>query len=344
MTQPRFVALLPVRDEADIIAQCLAHALTWADRIYVYDTGSVDGTYDIVRDAAAADARIRPIASEPVYYNENRVRGLLFETAREFLADGDWFLRIDADEFHHVRPPDFVATRLKPGEGTVYHQYYDFQLTRAEADALATPQAVAAERARPIAERRRHYTVSLYAEPRMCRYRASMRWPVGVSFPYNAGLVAAERLPIRHYPHRDPAQLDRRCRLRAIMMADTQNRANWRRPDAHHWSVAKWRQFVAENDAPGLAHWAPGTPLPEVRQTNHLPPPKTRAVQRTLYALGLPHILDRTRERWTKEAHPLPIAPPTQTALARELAPREPAPMSPHEPSVREPSSMSPRP
>ena len=38
----KFVALLPVRDEADIIGQCLQHALQWVDAIYVFDTGSVD--------------------------------------------------------------------------------------------------------------------------------------------------------------------------------------------------------------------------------------------------------------------------------------------------------------
>ena len=314
-----FVALLPVRDEGDIIRECLLHALSWADRIFVYDTGSVDNTYGIVEDMAKADDRIRPIGSEPVYYNENRVRGLLFNAARSELRDGDWFLRIDADEFHHVRPQDFVATRLRVGEGVVYHQYYDFQLTRSEAEALGTDAAIAAERAKPVAERRRYYTVSVYSEPRMCRYRSSMRWPVDVSFPYNAGLVARERLPIRHYPHRDPRQLERRCKLRAIMMADRENRSNWRRPDAHHWAVEDWRSFVVEEGAAGLLRWEAGTELLEVRQMNHMSLGSKRLAQRALYALGLPRILDLTRASWAAETYPLPISDETQEVLAREL-------------------------
>lgn len=317
----KFIALLPVRDEGDIIRECLSHALKWADRIYVYDTGSVDDTYDIVGDMAKMDNRICPIGSEAVYYNENRVRGLLFDTARRELRDGDWFLRIDADEFHHIMPQDFVATRVAPDEGVVYHQYYDFQLTRSEAEAVSTDAAIAAERFKSIAERRRAYTVSIYAEPRMCRYRSSMRWPADVSFPYNAGLVAKERLPIRHYPHRDPQQLQRRCKLRAIMMEDSQNRANWTRPEAHHWSVADWRSFVVEDDAPGLMHWEPRSELPVVRQTNHLAAMKRRLAQRMLYAVGLPRFLDLMRASWTDLAHPLPIAPETQDILARELRP-----------------------
>lgn len=314
-----FIALLPVRDEGDIIRECLTHALTWADAIFVYDTGSLDGTYEAVLDIAKADCRIRPLGSEAIYYNENRVRGLLFNAAREILRDGDWFVRMDADEFHHVRPQDFVANRVKLGEGVVYHQYYDFQLTRSEADALAKDEAIQAERLMPIEQRRRYYTVSVYAEPRLCRYRSSMRWPAEVSFPYNAGLVAEERIPIRHYPHRDPRQLDRRCRLRAIMMADKENRANWTKPDAHHWSQVDWTQFVVYNDAPGLTYWEPGTTLPEVRQINHLATGAKRLVQRAIYGLALPRMMDRTRRAWTDAAHPLPIATKTQEILKREL-------------------------
>jgi glycosyltransferase involved in cell wall biosynthesis len=321
MTNPsRFVALLPVRDEADIIRECLSQALTWADRIYVYDTGSVDDTYEIVQDMAKVDDRVKLIGSQPVYFNENRVRGLLFNVAREYLREGDWFLRIDADEFHHISPREFVASRLEQGEGVVYHQYFDFQLTNSEVDALRSNEAIEAERKMPILERRRHYTVSDYAEPRMCKYRTSMRWPAQVSFPYNAGLVARERLPIRHYPHRDPKQLDRRCRLRAIMMEDKANRSNWTKPDAHHWSVARWQQFVFEDGARGLKLWEHGSRLPEVRQSGHLMPMSKRIIQRAIYALGLPCVLDRTRAKWTSEARPLPIAPETQAILDQELS------------------------
>lgn len=315
----KFVALLPVRDEGDVIRECLIHALGWADCIFVYDTGSIDDTYDIVEDMAKADRRIRPIGSDHVYYNENRVRGLLFDVARSELRDGDWFLRMDADEFHHVKPQDFVSTRLRLNESVVYHQYYNFQLTRSEAATLETEDAIASERKKPVRERRRAYMVSTYAEPRMCRYRSSMRWPGAVSFPYNAGLVARARLPIRHYPHRDPGQLKRRCKLRAIMMADRENRANWTNPEAHHWSVEDWQTFVAEDDDPALMRWEPGTVLSEVRQTNHLAGGPRRLAQLTLYASGLARALDLIRAPWTTEDRPRPIPSSTQALLARAL-------------------------
>lgn len=91
----KFHTLLPVRDEADIIAQCLQHLLTWTDSIYVFDTGSVDDTWEIVQDFASKDKRIIPIKKEPVYFSDTKLRGYIFNVARQKMNDGDWFLRTE---------------------------------------------------------------------------------------------------------------------------------------------------------------------------------------------------------------------------------------------------------
>jgi glycosyltransferase involved in cell wall biosynthesis len=314
---PQFVCILPVRDEADIIGQCLHHALQWSDAIYVFDTGSVDNTWEIVQDFAARDKRVVPLRKDPVYFSETKLRGWLFHQARQKLRTGDWFLRVDADEFHHVPPPEFVKTRLRPHETIVYHQYYNFALRASEVRDWEAGKESLADRARPIEERRQWYQVSVYAEPRLCRYRDTMQWPATVSFPYNAGYMAVERLPIRHYPHRDPVQLDRRCRLRAVMMADKENRANWL-IDYHYWQDREWRNFITPDDAPNLKHWVPGSPLAEVHQTNHLAKPHVRIAQRLTHAFMLP-LLDRRRGRWSEDTYPQRITPEVVALLDREL-------------------------
>lgn len=307
----KYHALLPVRDEADIIAQSLEHALRWADAIYVFDTGSVDGTWEIVQDFAARDRRVVPMRKESVYFSETRLRGYMFGVAREKMRDGDWFLRIDADEFHHIAPPDFVMNRMRSHETVAYHQYYNFRLLQSEVDAWNAGQETLKDRQQPIEKRRRHYTISKYAEPRLCRYRSTMQWPPTVSFPFNAGFIARERLPIRHYPHRDPVQLEGRCRLRAIMMADKENRTNWSQPELHHWSERDWQKFMTPNDLPGLKYWKPGAELPLVHQTNHLQSPHIRVVQRFIHAFCLP-VLDRLRPEFPPECRPQPV--PDKTA------------------------------
>ena len=314
----KFYALLPVRDEADIIKQCLEHLLRWVDIVYVFDTGSVDNTWEIILEAASQDKRVKPIRKEPVYFSETKLRGYMFHIAREQMRDGDWFLRVDADEFHHIPPPEFVKTYLRPHETIVYHQYYDFQLTEAEVAAWERGEETINDRQRPIAERRRYFTPSYYSEPRLCRYRSTMKWPETCSFPINAGFMARERLPIRHYPHRDPVQLERRYRLRAIMMADATNRKNWAKPEQHHWSEADWRKFIVSNDKPELQYWQPSTDLPRYQFTNHLKPPHMRLVQRLIHALLLP-ILDRTRPAFSEDTEPQPISEEINQLLIREL-------------------------
>jgi glycosyltransferase involved in cell wall biosynthesis len=289
----KFHILLPVRDEGDIIAQCLDHLLQWADTIYVFDTGSVDETWEIVQSIAAGDRRVVCLGQDAVFFSETRLRSWIFHRARQDMRDGDWFLRVDADEFHHVPPPDFVKT-LERHETIVYQQYYDFRLRESDVANWEAGLDSIADRERPIEERHRWFIPSVYSEPRLCRYRETMRWPATVSFPYNAGFVARRRLPIRHYPHRDPEQLRRRCRLRAVMMADAENRSNWTRPELHHWAEGEWRKFVVADELPGLCYWAPGTDLPEFHHRNHLKSPPVRAVQRLLHAVALP-LADRVR-------------------------------------------------
>ncbi len=104
----KFHVLLPVRDEADLIRESLMTLLRWADLIHVFDTGSIDDTWQIVTELARHDSRILPIGSEPVYFSEHRVRGYIFDRARHHMVSGDWVVRADVDEFHHISPPDFV--------------------------------------------------------------------------------------------------------------------------------------------------------------------------------------------------------------------------------------------
>jgi glycosyltransferase involved in cell wall biosynthesis len=310
----RFICLLPVRDEADIIGQCLGHLLTWADAIYVFDTGSVDQTWEIVQDWAARDDRVVPLKKDPVYFSETRLRGWLFHQARSKMRNGDWFLRVDADEFHHIPPPEFVKTRLRRHETIAWYQYYDFRLTESEVKAWDAGRETLADRARPIEQRRRFFTPWVYSEPRLCKYRETMQWPPTVSFPFNSGFVARERLPIRHYPHRDPAQLARRCRLRFVMLQEPMREER----SFLHWNQSEWRKFITPDNAPGLRYWVPGTDLPELHLTDHLAKPHRRAAQRIAHAFCLP-ILDHFRPAWPEESYPLKISEEVRQRLAKEL-------------------------
>ncbi|MEQ1850545.1 MAG: glycosyltransferase family 2 protein [Chthoniobacteraceae bacterium] len=287
-----FHALLCTRDEDDIIRQSLLGFLEWADAVHVLDTGSVDRTWEVVQEMALRDSRIKPVERRPLWFSD-QLRGYLFERVRSAFREGDWILRTDSDEFYHIAPPTFARERLRRSETCVYHQYFDFKLTKGEAARLADRGATEAERTKPIAERRMHYVPSLYAEPRMCRYRARMSWPLTHTFPVNAGFVAQARLPIRHYPNRDPFQMRKRVRLRKAMIEAAVNEGRF--SSAHHWRHEDWTANLVADDDPSLRLWSPGRILPDPAYRNHLAPLPKRIVQRLLHAFAVRH-LDRHRQ------------------------------------------------
>ena len=124
---------------------------------------------------------------------------------------------------------------------SIWPGYY-FRLTTKEVEDYETGKIVlAADRRRPVSDRRRYYKIPDYAEPRMFRYRESMKWPASRTIPFNAGCPARERIPIRHYPHRDPEQMRKRYRLRAAMMKLNAGAGP-------HWKLEDWQKDVLEFD------------------------------------------------------------------------------------------------
>lgn len=298
----RFHALMLVRDEADIVEQCLTSASTWCDAIYVYDTGSTDGTWELVLAAARQNSCVVPVGREAVYYTEG-LRGFLFNQVRNRATDGDWFVRLDADEFYPILPPNFVKERLRSCESLICNQTYEFRLTIEEAEVCCSPSNVLVDRKRPIQERRRFFIPLEYAEPRMFRYRRTMRWSPHQYGPWNAGYAARERIPVLHYPHRDPIQLKARLHLRAEM------RKYMRSIDGGqgaHWDAEDWRSILVPQNDTRLLKWESGAKLPLFRFTNHLAPSKTRALQRVAHGFLLP-ILDRGRPKFPAGYRPEPI-------------------------------------
>jgi len=98
----KFHGILMTRDAADLIEQSLRHALTWADFLYVCDTGSNDGTWDLIQAAAARDARIFATRWDKIVFHEG-VRAVIVPQYRKMAKDGDWFARVDRGDYRVCR-------------------------------------------------------------------------------------------------------------------------------------------------------------------------------------------------------------------------------------------------
>lgn len=292
---PGIHTILCVRDEADILPQTLPHMLEWSDSLHVYDTGSTDGTWEIVQDAARRDARVNLVGHESIIF-DNDTRGFVFERVKHQFRHGDWVCRADADEFYHVCPREFLTGAVRACEGRVCTQQYEFMMTRGEAASWMRGEESVADRARPIAARRRWFMVEPIAELRFCRYRRSMRWGRGHNFPFSPGRIAFERIPVRHYRWRDPEQMEARCRLRA-MMANISHHGD-------HWSKEDWHSWLVDESDTRVSRWEEGRPLPVRHGTEHLVAGVRGILQNTMYRCGLPRITDVFRRGWRPEERP----------------------------------------
>ena len=277
----RFHGVMMVRDEADIVEETIRGLMTWLDALHVLDTGSTDGTREVLRGLAAADRRVSiidDVCGGGALEFANNLRGVIFERAKGTFEDGDWVGRLDADEFYHESPRAWLAANVRPWEGAVYAQMYEFMVTHREAADWEAGREGAADRARPVAWRRRRYAIEPVVELRLFRYRRGMRWMWESSRPLYAGVPAAARIPVRHYRWRDPEQMRRRCVLRSVMT---------RRVDTGvHWSKSDWREWLWDDLDPRLLRWTPGEALPFRSDVNHLKPWLRRWAQRAFYAVG----------------------------------------------------------
>ncbi|MBL8907234.1 MAG: glycosyltransferase family 2 protein [Rhizobiales bacterium] len=83
---------MTLKDEADILVRCLDSVLPHVDEVLITDTGSVDGTRELLADRYG----IRPLSRtlEPArFYSVTDVRNELYG-----LAKTDWVFYLDADE------------------------------------------------------------------------------------------------------------------------------------------------------------------------------------------------------------------------------------------------------
>lgn len=290
---PRIHALLLVRDEADIIGQCLDHLLSWAAGVYVLDTGSTDGTWEIVSERSLKDRRIAtPARTDELYRTGLRAR--LLDMHRDRFNKGDWLARVDADEFYHVDPREFIAQHVRPHEGGVAMWQYLFVVTRNDARAWRQRRETLADRARPIEERRRHYLAHPFPEKRLFRFRRSMRWSDLQPDPGNHGPIARERIPVRHYRFRDLPQIRARIGLRRDI-------ASQNGLVGTHWARERIRQCLIADDHPSLRYWEPGTPLPRhddwPEPWSHIDTRPTARVRAICHRLGLAPVLDVVASR-----------------------------------------------
>jgi glycosyltransferase involved in cell wall biosynthesis len=204
-----------VRDEADIIVQCLDTAFTWADVIHILDNGSTDGTWELLQEYAAREPRLVLEGRWEKKFS-GPLRGEVVNQATTDAQEGDWWSRVDADEFIIDEPREILA-RLPADIGVVHGVFIEYYFTEVELRAYeADPEGY---RANWTPDTMRYYT-AMWAETRFVRHRPGARWDAAWPAWARTAQVAPERVRFRHFQYRFPEQMERRIRVRLEESAD----------------------------------------------------------------------------------------------------------------------------
>jgi glycosyltransferase involved in cell wall biosynthesis len=245
-----------VKNEADILQECFISALDWCDHIYVFDNGSDDGGWELVKELAKQHPQIVPYKQDPVLFR-SALRADIFNAFRSNAVHRDWWCRLDADEFYIDDPRIFLAKvpdRFKTVYSASLNYYFtdnDLILYRRNPDEYLTI---------PVQRRLRYY-LNNHGEPRFFRHSNDIVWtrehdyggyPPEVLFGAPAYPV---RIWLKHYQYRSPEQiqkrlLTRRAAIEVLSGFKHEAKANWdksvatQRDAPPYWEDAH-PQFVA---------------------------------------------------------------------------------------------------
>jgi Glycosyl transferase family 2 len=234
-------ALCLVKNEADVLQECLIAALHWCDHIYVFDNGSNDGTWELVKKLARQYLQIVPYKQDDILYS-NGLRADIFNAFRSNANPQDWWCALDADEFYIDDPRIFLAkipNRLR----TVWSASLNYYFT--DQDAISYQQDPVKFLQTPVQQRLRHY-FNNWGELRFFRHSDDIVWTTTQGgFPPTMFTAPAcpVRIWLKHYQYRSPEQIERRLL--------TRRRAMEARTGFWHETKPNWSTAVAtKRDAP----------------------------------------------------------------------------------------------
>jgi glycosyltransferase involved in cell wall biosynthesis len=197
----RIYAISLIKNEADIIRQNLEAAAKWATKIFVYDNGSSDGTWEIVKSMESPV--IIPFKSENKPYRDS-LRQEVFEHIKHELDTGDWIcFKLDADEFYIDNPREFLAA-LPNYVSLVHGLNIEFQFTNENLsyeDENFNPKNF-------------KFAKIETTEERFIKFRKGLQWKPNDSIPIHPGVSSRKLICFAHYQFRSPSQIIKRLSTR----------------------------------------------------------------------------------------------------------------------------------
>ncbi len=204
-SRKKLFAVCFVKNEEDIIADCLKHAARFCDRIYVVDNASTDRTWEIVRHLDLGP--VLPVCSRDFVYRDY-LRVWFMGAKKNELGLNNWWYILDADVFLEGNPLDAIALAEAEGADAIAVNVVNFHITREEIEETRRSGRVQSWRDRKYYELYESGEVDLFKNTAYLNYGICARVPFGLT------RECSRRLPLNHYPYRSRQQIEKRIRAR----------------------------------------------------------------------------------------------------------------------------------
>lgn len=223
-------AICMVKNEVDIVGETLINACRFCHRIYVFDNGSTDGTYELLQKLSATHEQI-VIAAHSDEMFKNQLRNRVYNMYHNLYEDTDWWYILDADELLVDDPRPMLEKAAAQNKNAMRAWMAQFYFTDAD-----MAQYDSENHAQPITQRRRYYRIN-WREPRFFLNAKDTSWPETISgrFPPFCNRLYAHSPVLRHYAQRTPEQITARVKIRehnpySFFHVKNKSQSHWIKP------------------------------------------------------------------------------------------------------------------
>jgi glycosyltransferase involved in cell wall biosynthesis len=201
-------AMCMIKNEEDVIEECLLHAIKFCSYIYVVDNCSSDSSWEIVNRLASTYPQIIPHAVETRPFRDG-FRARIYNDLHARVSDGDWWYRLDADEFMYTDPRPLILEAVQANADIVRSWFAQFYFTTSD---LGNEDKAEAE-CSPVYDTVKHY-ITNWREYRFFRNSSSQGWNESCDWPTYLAKVHREPTICLHYPFRSVNQIEKKLGLR----------------------------------------------------------------------------------------------------------------------------------
>ncbi len=211
----KLYGMMLVKDEADILRECIEDALRWVDGLFIIDNGSTDGSWEIMQSMKSDQV----VPWKQIFTPFRRsMRAEIFAEFRQVSKNGDWWFIADADEFYVDNPKEFLAN-VPENYHVVFKKSIDYHLTEEDVKEYMFTGDFSKDK-----EHIRYLEPICWTEIRFFRYREKMEWDIKDEKPKHMGLWYPEPIIVQHYQYRSPQQIQHRLDIRNKIPRDKEGR------------------------------------------------------------------------------------------------------------------------